>query len=396
MIIYYDYLENEIVKMDLASDNWLEFVDEVDFQKVILNRSVPLIIGETVFHPLVTEFPASPGIDIIYFSEDGRLLITELKHNKYNRRNIEKEISYKIESTKSRTVRELINYGKSNPKEVDSKRMDEFEHLFAESKSSTFEHLCKLMRLEFACIVYGDPKYGRSVNYNFPIIGIKFNEKYLLQNSSEYQLHKNYYDDNIVGSLASRYEKELVANKKRRAARSQKPSSIGQDKLQQKYKNLLDLFSAEMYSIKFGTGSNPTINIKFPDSERKMRTIVYLNHTGICVPGNLYNQQEYLGVERTDIDQLFENLEKLLDGSKFRYTDSRTLRILNVDWGSKHFLEDLYNILNSFVSKCRESCDPPSGLMSPSKQSKLEQKTIVEYIIKVDCEDIPKNSTTYS
>ena len=86
-----------------------------------------------------------------------------------------------------------------------------------------------------------------------------------------------------------------------------------------------------------------------------MRTIVYLNHTGIFVPGNLYNQQEYLGVERTDIDQLFGNLEKLLAGRKFRYTDSRTLRILNVDWGGKHFLEDLYNILNSFVSKCRET-----------------------------------------
>ena len=126
MIIYYDYLENEMVKIDLASEDWLEFVDEVDFQKVILNRSVPLIIGETVFHPLVTEFPASPGIDIIYFSGDGRLLITELKHNKYNRRNIEKEISYKIESTKSRTVREVINYGKSNPKEVNPKILDEF------------------------------------------------------------------------------------------------------------------------------------------------------------------------------------------------------------------------------------------------------------------------------
>ena len=256
MIIYYDYLENEMVKINLASEDWLEFVDEVDFQKVILNRSVPLIIGETVFHPLVTEFPASPGIDIIYFSEDGRLLITELKHNKYNRRNIEKEISYKIESTKSRTVRELINYGKSNPKEVNRKRLDEFEHLFADSLSSRFKHLCKLMQLEFACFVYGDPKYGRSVKYNFPIIGIKFNEKYLLQHSSDNQLHKNYYDSNIIGNLASQYEKELVANKKRRAVRSQKPSSIGKDKLQQKYKTLLDLFSAEKYSIKFGTSSN--------------------------------------------------------------------------------------------------------------------------------------------
>jgi hypothetical protein len=355
MVICYDYLENEIVKIDLASEDWLEFVDEVDFQKVILNKSVPLIIGETVFYPLATEFPSSPGIDIIFFSEDSRLLITELKHNKYNRRNIEKEISHKIESTKNRTVRELINYGKSNPKEVNPKRLDEFEHLFADSLSSRFKHLCKLMRLEFAYIVYGDPKYGRSVKYNFPIIGIKFNERYLLQQSSDDQLHKNYYDSNIVGSLASQYEQELVANKKRRAVRSQNPSSIGKDKLQQKYKNLLDLFSAEKYPIKFGTGSNPTIYVKFPDSERKMRTIVYLNHTSICVPGNLYNQQEYLGVERTDIDQLFENLEKMMDGGKFKYTDSRTLKIHNVDWGGKHFLEDLYNILNSFVSKCRET-----------------------------------------
>ena len=123
-------------------------------------------------------------------------------------------------------------------------------------------------------------------------------------------------------------------------------------RLHEKYRNFLDQFPEEFYSIKFGEGTNPTIYIKVPDAQNKLRTITYFNHTGISIPANLYHQREYLNVGRPDIDDLFANLEALSRGRKFRYTEAKTLRILEVDWQDMAFLKSIYDTLHSFRMKC--------------------------------------------
>lgn len=57
----------------------LALTDEGDFMRFILNEGIPLQIDGVLFHPLCCEFPASPGVDMVWASDGGQLALGELK-----------------------------------------------------------------------------------------------------------------------------------------------------------------------------------------------------------------------------------------------------------------------------------------------------------------------------
>ena len=59
--------------------------DEPHFQKKIVEYGLPLIYQGHIFIPLCSEFPGSPGVDIIYLCKDmGYIILAELKKVRKN------------------------------------------------------------------------------------------------------------------------------------------------------------------------------------------------------------------------------------------------------------------------------------------------------------------------
>ena len=81
--------------------NPIVFKDEPHFQREILHRDIPIFYKNTEYFPLVSEFPSSPGIDLIYFSTSGKLVLAELKHKTKNYDLAQKETIHHYEKNKN-------------------------------------------------------------------------------------------------------------------------------------------------------------------------------------------------------------------------------------------------------------------------------------------------------
>ncbi|OQW96229.1 MAG: hypothetical protein BWK77_05755 [Verrucomicrobia bacterium A1] len=57
----------------------LALTDEGDFMRCILNEGISLPLGGSLFHPVCCEFPSSPGVDMVWASDDGQFALGELK-----------------------------------------------------------------------------------------------------------------------------------------------------------------------------------------------------------------------------------------------------------------------------------------------------------------------------
>ena len=56
------------------------FKDEPHFQYEMLHNDIPIMYKGSIYYPIVSEFPASPGIDLIYFNTKREMILAELKH----------------------------------------------------------------------------------------------------------------------------------------------------------------------------------------------------------------------------------------------------------------------------------------------------------------------------
>ncbi len=98
--------------------NPIQFKDEPHFQYEMLHKSISIKYKDEIYFPLVSEFPASPGIDLIYISNSRKIVLAELKYNSKQYELAQKEILHHYEKYKEKTVADIFNYAKANPYEA--------------------------------------------------------------------------------------------------------------------------------------------------------------------------------------------------------------------------------------------------------------------------------------
>ena len=70
---------------------------EPHFMREILEREIPIFVGNITYTPLCIEYPASPGIDLVYLGSDSTLMLAEVKRaNTINAEKLRRESFHHI------------------------------------------------------------------------------------------------------------------------------------------------------------------------------------------------------------------------------------------------------------------------------------------------------------
>jgi len=140
--------------------NPLLFKDEPHFQYEMLHRNIPIKHKGEIYYPLVSEFPASPGIDMIFFSNTGKMILAELKYDSDKFEFAQKETVHHFVKYKNNKISDIVAYAHSNKLERNEKKILEFEERFQQKMKNTLRELHEAGSIELIALFYGyEPKH---------------------------------------------------------------------------------------------------------------------------------------------------------------------------------------------------------------------------------------------
>ena len=73
----------------------------------VLHESIPLALAGNLLFPVCIEFPASPGIDMIYVGGN-TMLLAEFKHTTYSPGHLFDEACFKLDANRHRTPKDVL------------------------------------------------------------------------------------------------------------------------------------------------------------------------------------------------------------------------------------------------------------------------------------------------
>jgi len=328
----------------------LLFKDEPHFQYEILHRNVHIKYKNEVFYPLVSEFPASPGIDLIFFSDKGEILLAELKHNSIEYDFAQMESVHHCEKYKENKIVDIIKYAETNALEVNSSNLEVFKEKCDKSifdKYKSINDLCEEGKLKIIALFNG---YEPS-----QLIPICADMVFIIFDENELRIKNIYYEGDRVPTkkIYTEYEQHITNRKSRR--KPWNSHDIKEEISNNKYllmETMLLTAISNVFIIKPGTGDKISFSIQLLDTYRKKRSLVNVYKDRIEIPGNLYNQRRYLGVEKEDIDKYFIEIRKKFDEEKMCETKAGTLRI-SIKYFDEGIITAIFNEMMEFRSKAQ-------------------------------------------
>jgi len=325
--------------------NPITFKDEPHFQYEILHRGIPLLYNNLEYYPLVTEFPSSPGIDLIYFNVEGKIILAELKHNSTKYELAQKETIHHFEKYKMFSIQDIIKYAKENRMETNQPLLVKFQKVFSSKINLSIKDLFNKNELDSIALFHGvesskvtsicsDVIFFSFDQNNIRVKNIKYNGKLIST--------KKIYDEYNLVNLNSNITRKLRSKTKFDVEIESKKISF--------MKNIYDQAKEKKFHIKPGTGQELSYSIQIMDSYKKYRTVLKVFETQIGIPGNLYNQRRYLKVTSNELDNYFDNIKKLFTNFYMRETEAGTVNI-KIDKLNNIIIENLLVEMSSLRSK---------------------------------------------
>lgn len=332
-----------------SNRKYLSFVSEPDFQLSILREQIPLILNKTIYYPMLAEFPASPGIDLIYVSVDCQLLLVEMKHKKYRIKDVQEQIIQQSDRYRSSTLQDLILYGENNVNESNQNVLNNYKKLISGDELLTIEDLISYKKCSLACLFYDDIQISKDTVVYVDLFGIKYKDGYLYQHT----IQANKDIDDMGKIILSRTNKLKKQNRKRKKWTKKQIKDILSNHENEKIRMIYD-FSLKMgYDIKPGSGKNWFCSIVFRVDAGKKYTIIGLNDTHMSIHANLYYQLNYLKASREDIDNFMSNIKNTLNKDDFDLTDGETISIsIAPEKKNKQQIEYICKLVSSFTTLC--------------------------------------------
>jgi len=115
-------------------------------------------------------------------------------------------------------------------------------------------------------------------------------------------------------------------------------------------KKMLDFALSEKYKIKKGSGLKVSFSIQTSDKYNKNRSLANIYPEKLEIPGNLYNQHRYLGLEEKEVDSYFKTFINISKKDMVQETKSGTLRI-DIEEIDEELLFGMQKIIKSFIKK---------------------------------------------
>jgi hypothetical protein len=150
----------EIAKGHLHPSAPLALTDEGDFMRCILNEGIPLPLGDSLFRPVCCEFPSSPGVDMVWASDDGQFALGELKAEFRGYPNPCAELAHHYLRVEDMAVGALAAFAARKPGDASSDAQARLDRLLKENPgldSSTFGALLASGRLHLAVMFASAP-----------------------------------------------------------------------------------------------------------------------------------------------------------------------------------------------------------------------------------------------
>ena len=294
------------------------------------------------YFPIVSEFPGSPGIDLIYYNEKAELILAELKHLSNNYSLAQKETVHHYEKYKNLKIKDIITYASNNNLETNKKRFKQFKNIFKAEVNTNINDLFADNRLSFIALFYGyEPKNLKPICsdilfliYNKEKIRTK-NIKYTGEPISTKDIFKEYVDKYNGKNITRKYRGK---------------KSVLREITNIRYpliNNLFNMANENNFKIKFGTGKIISFSMQVSDSQKKNRSILNVYFDRIEIPGNLYNQQRYLNIQPEIIDNYFSEISEISKSLNTLKTQSGTFRIF-IEKFNAVYINQLLKILINF------------------------------------------------
>ena len=326
----------------------LLFKDEPHFQYEILHRNVHIKHKNEVFYPIVSEFPASPGIDLIFFSDKGEIMLAELKHNSREYDFAQRESVHHYEKYKEYKMIDIIRYAETKSLEANASNLEFFKEKCEGSifnKNKSLNDLYEEGKLKITALFNG---YEPS-----QLTPICADMVFIIFDESALRVKNIYYEGDSVPTrkIYTRYEHYKVKSKSRRTP--WKIFDIKEEISKKQYllmDAMLSTAIANDFIIKPGSGKKISFSIQLIDTRSKKRSLLNVNEDRIDIPGNLYNQRRYLGLEQEDVDKYFMGIRKKFDKEKLCESKAGTLRISIKDF-DEEIIAKVFNEIMEFRSK---------------------------------------------
>jgi len=322
--------------------NPIRFKDEPHFQYEILHEDIPITYKNTHYFPIVSEFPSSPGIDLIYYNEKAEIILAELKHLTNNYSLAQKETIHHYEKFKILKIQDIITYAANKNIETNKKRFEQFKNVFTGERNTKISDLFANNRLIFIALFYGyEPK-----NLKPTCSDVLF----LIYNKEKIRVKNIEYTGDPISSEKVSEEYSTKYNNKNIARKYRGKKSILSEIKNSRYSLVNKLFNMandNNFKIKLGTGKIISFSAQISDSHKKNRSILNVYNNRIEIPGNLYNQQRYLNIQPEIIDNYFSQILEISRNFNMHKTQAGTFRIF-LEKFDETYIKQLFKILIDF------------------------------------------------
>jgi hypothetical protein len=318
--------------------------DEPHFQKKIVELGLPLVFGGHAFTPLCSEFPASPGVDIVYLCVDtGRMVFAELKKARKSADSDATQCLACIWKNRDRTVADIRAYIEANPLEAhpaSARLLDEALSRGALRKGETVRALLGKDFIHPALVYNSSPPLPPSaIPQGIDLIAeVQFFDRC----SRSVTTVSDRGAARPAAGEALRLAEDAHSAYAQRLAKqnnSSRRSRAGHDAIRSFFLGLPEgaptrvVFAALLDAgadIESCTGGAALTQARMTvdDSEGKPRCVVILDGASrLEVRGNLHNQSRNLGLADSDVDAFMSKVDSAVPFGAVTSTPSNTRRI---------------------------------------------------------------------
>lgn len=343
-----------------ASDRTRSFSQEPHFQSFVLRNRVPLIADGTVYDPLCTEFPSSPGVDLTYVTHDLRFLLAEFKYESYSVTKMIEEIARQwTERISAMAIEDILRYVDARPEESNRDVASEVAERLRAEGSRPLRALYEEDRIALACVVYGEPKLADLDE------GHQYADIYGLEVSEDAQHVVQYRYLNALGDRRKRDAQILAGARNDRsvleASRVQRPSHSRESVLAtarecegtETWAKVTMEFCRAGFILKPGQGEQLSLQLQFVDRTGRRRCLLAVEgDKSLLVPSNLFYQLNYLGITEEELTAFLDETIAVFPEGEARYVGRGSVRItmpIEVSSDTDRRTADLLGHLMRFV-----------------------------------------------
>lgn len=324
-------------------DDQKRFGPEPHFMREIIEWQIPIAIGGVTYTPLCQEFPASPGIDLVYLGSDSSILLAEVKReNTFDPIKLRRESLHHIFKYIQQDVTGMIQYCRDRPEEAVLDALPVLiqwlDRNLLEAKSKIYDLVQKNLVLA-AGIVGGmlTPGLRHTVSANYIVVGITplATDHGLCVRSETVKGEGVPNFNSLIDELKLAYDQYEQTDK------SSKPRKTVTRSIPYGYfaglsEGTPTRFFFEL-AIKLdlrltpGTGTEAarSMNAQCADANGRPRTVFSIKRINeVNIPaGNMRGQAAYLRVTQDDISSLVRDIAEILPSAAIEISDKDYIQI---------------------------------------------------------------------